>query len=197
MRTSEKFTQVIGAIHDLQQELEILKRDDKVNSGSYSFKFTGMPKIWVAIKPLLKKNGLTIIQSPTADNGTAIGEFLTTTIYHSSGEYITDTMRLILTREDPQGIGSAITYSKRYMLSAMLGIQTDDDNDATTQRFADGTMRKEWVTAYTIMSKKINPDHQPTYLEFNKFMEDTYGKHPTKILAKEHQSVLDTIKAFE
>jgi hypothetical protein len=194
MRTSETFTKVIGAIHELQQELEILKRDDKVNSGSYSFKFTGMPTIWVNVKPLLKKNGLTVIQSPSTTN---TGDVLITTIYHTSGEFIQDAMRLIVTRDDPQGIGSAITYAKRYQLSAMLGVVTDDDNDATTQRIADGEMKKEWVTAYNIVAKKQNPDHVVTNNDFINFMLEIYGKHPSKVLAKEHQNVLDTINAFK
>lgn len=197
MKTSDTFTKVIGALHEVQQELEILKRDDKVNSGSYSFKFTGMPTIWVAVKPLLRKNNLTVVQTPSATNGAAIGDFLTTTIYHSSGEFVQDTMRLIVTREDPQGVGSAITYAKRYMLSAMLGVVTDDDNDATTQRLADGDMKKQWVTAYGIVAKKAKPEETPTHGDFVKFMTEVYGKHPTKVLAKEHQNVLDTIKAFD
>lgn len=195
MKTSESTKAVFKAIHDLQQELEIVKRGDTANIGEkYSYKYASMPKIWVEVKPLLKKYNLTVIQSPTQSQ---IGDSLTTMIVHDSGEYIQDTMRLVLNREDAQGIGSAITYAKRYALSAMLGVVTDDDNDATTQRMADGEMKKEWVRAYKVIAKKQNPDAVVTNNDFIKFIEDTYGKHPTRILAKEHQQVLDIIKAFD
>lgn len=200
MKTSETFTKVVEALHGVQQDLEILGRADKVavktTKGDYTFKFTGMPTIWLAVKPLMKKYGLTSIQSPTASYEGQYGDYLHTTIYHESGEWISDAMRLIITRDDPQGVGSAITYAKRYMLSAMLGVVTDDDNDATTQRQADGEMKKEWVRAYTVMSKLVDPDHTPTNNDFMTFMTETYGKHPSKILAKEHQQVLDVINAF-
>jgi hypothetical protein len=188
---------VLKAVHNVQQALEVIGRTEKADAGKYSYKYASMATIWNELKPLLKKEGFTIIQSPSSGNGTQFGDFLTTTIYHESGEFLTTTSRLIITRDDPQGYGSAITYARRYALVSMLGIVTDDDNDATTQRLADGEMKKDWVRAFTVMSKKIAPDHQPTNAEFISFMTDTYGKHPSKVLAKEHQHVLDTINAFD
>ena len=201
MRTSEKTTEIFKALHGLQQDLEIIKRDDEVEvktaKGSYKYKFTGLPKIWLEVKPLLKKHGLTVIQTPTSSDGTSMGDFLQTTIVHTTGEFIQDTMRLVITRDDPQGFGSAITFARRYALSAMLGVITDDDNDATTQRLADGEMKKEWVQAYNVVALKNNTDHVPTANEFMSFMTEVYGKHPSKVLAKEHENVLGIIKAFD
>lgn len=197
MTSSESIVNVLAAIHNVQQALEVIGKDSKADVQKYTYKYASMSHIWNQVKPLLKKEGLTVIQTPTSGISGQFGDFLQTTIYHSSGEFISDTMRLVITRDDPQGFGSAITYARRYALTSMLGIVTDDDNDAATQRLADGEMKKEWVRAYTVMSKKIAPDHQPTNSEFIKFMEETYGKHPTRVLAKEHQQVLDTIKAFD
>lgn len=197
MKTSEEYKQVISAIHEVQQELEVVKRDDKADiktqKGDYSYKFAGMPTVWAALKPLLKKNKLTVIQSPSYDTG----DFLSTTIYHESGEWLQDSMRLIVTREDPQGMGSAITFARRYALLAMFGIITDDDTDAATQRLADGEMKKEWVRQYTVIAKKNDSEKVVTQGDFISFMSEVYGKHPSKVLAKEHQNVLDTIKAFD
>lgn len=187
---------VIKAIGTVQQELEILKRSSTADAGKYSYKYTGFPEMWVTLKPLLKKHGLTVVQSPTSTDGVQVGDFLTTEVYHDSGGVKAWTMRLIVTREDPQGIGSAITYAERYMIKTIFKVVTDDDNDATTQRLADGEMKKDWVRAFVVMSLKVDPDHKPTNNEFVQFMVDTYGKHPTKVLAKEHQQVLDTINAF-
>jgi hypothetical protein len=200
MKTSITFTKVVEALHGVQQDLEIIARDDKVKvkttKGEYSYKFTGYPTIWLAVKPLLKKYDLTVVQTPCSHYEGSMGDYLVTTIFHTSGEWIADAMRLVITRDDPQGFGSAVTFARRYALSSMLGVVTDDDNDATTQRQADGDMKKEWVRAYTVMSKLVDPDHSPTNNDFMTFMTETYGKHPSKILAKEHQQVLDVINAF-
>jgi|SRR6478672_3540843 len=202
MKTSTDTKNLVAAVHNVQQGLEIIERKSKADirsqkGTSYTYKYADMPTIWLAIKPLLKENGLTVIQTPSSNNEGQYGDFLTTTIYHDSGEWMTDSMRLIISREDSQGLGASITYFRRYMLSAMLGIVTDDDNDATTQRLADGSMIKDWVRAFTIVTKRIDPEAKPTYNDFMKFMTDTYGKHPTKVLARESQSVLDTIQAFD
>lgn len=196
MFTSDKCTEVIAAMHRVQQAMEVIERKDKADAGKYSYSYASLPSIWVALKPLLKQEGLTVIQTPTGNNGQTMGDYLTTTIYHTSGEWVQDSMRLILTRDDPQAVGAAITYARRYMLTAMFGIVTDDDNDATTSRLADGSMKRDWVRAYTIMAKKQNPEATPTNLDFIKFIQEVYGKHPSKIYAKEHQQVLDTINAF-
>lgn len=193
MKTSLEFTKVIGAIHELQQEVDVINRGETADTGKYTYSYASLAKIWVDIKPVLHKNGLTILQPPTFD----IADLLETWIFHDSGEWICAVMRLIITRDDPQGFGSAVTYARRYAALATLGLVTDDDNDATTQRKADGDMRKDWVRSYTVMAKKNMPDHAPTYGEFTNFMKEVYGKHPNDVLAKEHQQVLDTIKAFD
>lgn len=197
MDSNNSITKVIKAIHNVQQAMEIIGRDSKADVGKYSYSYASLAKIWVDLKPLLKANGLTVIQSPTSTNGQTMGDFLSTSIFHESGEFISTIARLVITRDDPQGFGSAITYARRYQLLSMLGLVTDDDNDATTQRLADGEMKREWVQAYTVVAKKADPDHTVTNQEFISFMTEVYGKHPTKVLAKEHQSVLDIIKAFE
>ena len=198
MKRSEEYKHVIKAISNVQQALEILKRDSKADVIKYSYTYTSMPTIWVALKGLLKKEGLTVIQSPVSSDGSSVGDFLSTTIFHEeSGEWIEYLMRLVITRDDPQGFGSAITYAERYMIKTIFKVVTDDDNDATTQRLADGEMKKDWVRAYVVVAKKANPDSSPTNSDFIKFMEEVYGKHPSKILAKEHQQVLDTINAFD
>lgn len=196
MTASDTTAAIIPAIHAVQQAVDPIEQTGKADTGKFSYRYATLPHIWTTIRDELAKNELTVVQSPTGGVGGMIGDFLTTTIYHSSGEWISDSMRLVITREDPQGMGAAITYARRYALSAMLGLVTDSDTDAVTQRLADGEMKRDWVRAFTVVSKKINPDSVPTNNDFVKFMEEVYGKHPSRILAREHQQVLDTINAF-
>jgi len=198
MVTSDPFTNVINAIHDVQQNVGSIGKANKAEVGKYSYKYADITTIWNAIKEQLDKNGLTVMQAPTSSDPQLPGDFLETKIYHKSGEWVTDKMRLVVTRDDPQGMGAAITYARRYMLTAMFGLIVDDeDNDAANHRLATGEMKKEWVRAFTVIHKKINPDANPTYKDFMKFMEDTYGTELNKVLAKDSQTVLDTIKAFD
>ena len=53
-----------------------------------------------------------------------------TMLIHKSGEWISGYLPIKPKVDDPQGMGSAITYARRYALSAMLGIVADDDDDA-------------------------------------------------------------------
>jgi hypothetical protein len=197
MNRSEEYKQVVKAISNVQQSLEILKKDSKADVVKYSYTYTGMPTIWKALKVLLNQEKLTVVQSPVASDGNSMGDFLSTTIFHESGEWVQYLMRLVITRDDPQGFGSAITYAERYMLKTIFKVVTsDDDNDAVTQTLANGEMKKDWVRAYNIVAKKADPDKTPTYNDFINFVKEVYGKHPSQILAKDHQQVLETINAF-
>lgn len=78
-------------------------------------------------------------RKPLTDNGLAIMQYcemiderltLITMLAHSSGQYITSEYPLYTAKMDSQSLGSAITYAKRYSLSAMLCIAADEDDDA-------------------------------------------------------------------
>lgn len=191
--------QLDKAIYNIQQEIAPVARSEKADiDGKYSYKYAGLPSIWEVLKVLLKKEGLLIKQPAVTFDGHSMGDYLKTTITHvESGESLTEYMRLIMRREDPQGMGAAMTYAKRYQLGNIFGIITEDDNDARDHRLATAEQKKEWVRAYTVVAKKHNESANPTYNDFAKFLLEVYGKGINEILAKDSQSVLDTIKAFE
>jgi len=74
-----------------------------------------------AVKQPLIDAGLVVIQLPES-NG------LTTILSHESGEYISSTMQMKPSKDDPQGHGSALTYMRRYMLASILGLNAEDDD---------------------------------------------------------------------
>ena len=77
-----------------------------------------------ACRDALSANGLAIVQ--TMDDGERLR--LTTTLMHSSGEWITSHYPVNPVKNDPQGIGSAITYARRYSLMAIVGLAAEDDD---------------------------------------------------------------------
>ena len=84
------------------------------------------------IDPVCQKCGLGIMMFPT-------GTGLITILFHrESGQYIQSYYELILDKQNPQGVGSALTYAKRQTLQAMFGLsagpeEDDDGNEASLE----------------------------------------------------------------
>ena len=108
-----------------QQECPIIHK----STSGYGYQYTSLPQILDVINPIMKKHELGFYQ---AVNGTT----LKTIIFHTtSGETIESDAEIpqnvkLAKMNDFQVLGSAITYMRRYQLSAMLGIVTDKDIDA-------------------------------------------------------------------
>jgi hypothetical protein len=108
-----------------QQEVPVIH---KATQG-YGYSYSDLPKIFSVINPLLKKHGLGFTQ---LIDGTDVK----TMLFHiESGENIFSVTAIpqnvqLKGMNDFQVLGSAITYIRRYSLSAILGIVTDKDTDA-------------------------------------------------------------------
>lgn len=92
----------------------------------FKSKYAPLDAIIDATRPILAKHGLAVMQQPLFMEGTAGVE---TTIIHEGGYSTTTTLLLPLKDQSPQGVGSAITYARRYALAAVLGIASEDDDD--------------------------------------------------------------------
>jgi len=92
----------------------------------FKSKYAPLDAIVESTRPVLAKHGLAIQQQPLFMEGTAGVE---TTILHKSGHSTTSTLLLPLKDQSPQGVGSAITYARRYALAAVLGLATEEDDD--------------------------------------------------------------------
>ena len=84
----------------------------------------------------MAKNGLSVIQGNSIGaNNTVIVE---TILAHESGQWIQSELCMPLAKNDPQGVGSAITYGRRYGLAAIVGIVADDDDDGNAASAKNG-----------------------------------------------------------
>lgn len=189
------------AVFLVQQEIDIIAKKEVAkiegNKSNFTYKYAGMPAIWEELKPLLKKHELLVRQPTTSSDGKMSGQYLRTVITHiPSSEYDSFFSQLVIRRDDPQSMGAATTFAKRYQLGNYFGLITEDDDDAAKSRLATADQKKDWVRAFTVMRKKKDPEASPTYNEFSKFVMEVYGKGISDILAKDSQSVLDTINAF-
>lgn len=98
----------------------------------YKFWYTTLDELVENVRPALTQNGLWFTQEICGEHGKPQ---LKTTLWHESGQHIVSVMPVIVASPDAQAFGSAVSYAKRYALSALLGQPSDDDDDANA---ADG-----------------------------------------------------------
>lgn len=96
----------------------------------YKSTYADLAEIINTVKPVFASHGLAVVQIPGLRDGHATVE---TMLVHDSGEWIKGESGSPLQKNDPQGVGSAITYLRRYSLAALAGIaQEDDDGNAAS-----------------------------------------------------------------
>ena len=91
----------------------------------FKSKYADLSSVWESARELLAANGLGIVQTTRLLESCTV---LHTKMVHTSGQYITSDYPLNPIKNDPQGLGSALTYARRYSLQSMLGITPEDDD---------------------------------------------------------------------
>lgn len=124
MEKSESIKELATALCKFQGAVETIKKE--ATNPFFKSKYADLSSILDVIRKPLSENGLSFVQFPVAKNG------LETMLMHTSGEWITATYEMTPTKNDPQGLGSAITYQRRYALGAILGLNIDKDDDGNT-----------------------------------------------------------------
>lgn len=127
---SENINELAKALLSFQGDLKPVA----TNQGNTFFNhpYADLNSIWEAVRLPLHENGLSVVQTV---QGQGHDWFLVTTLCHTSGQWLEGSIPLILTKSDMQGLGSAITYARRYGIAAILGIsQYDDDADRAVGR---------------------------------------------------------------
>jgi len=107
---------------------------NKVNP-HFKSKYADLAGIRDTVTPVLSKHGLSIIQFTEVTN---VGFCLVTMMLHESGQSISGRYPLPELLEKPQAMGSAVTYARRYALSAMCGISAEEDDDGEAAQGANG-----------------------------------------------------------
>ena len=126
MKTSDKIDLISAAILAAQREVENAAKDAK--NPHFKNSYASLGSVIEATKGPLNKAGIVVLQT-LGDGGDRV--CLTTRLLHTSGQWIEDTASTPIPKFDPQGVGSACTYLRRYSLAAALCItQEDDDGEA-------------------------------------------------------------------
>lgn len=129
MNTSQQITNLAQAMLKVQEQLHpVVKNAQNTFVGNT---YATLNSVVEASKHSLLEHGIWVTQLPTpapVELGTGHIALETMLMHAESGEWISSTTVIPLPKNDPQGMGSAITYARRYSLCAMLGIITEDDD---------------------------------------------------------------------
>ena len=106
-------------LYDLQQEIGVISKD--TSNPFYKSKYFDVNSLIKQLQPLLKKNRLLLLQ-PIENN------CVTSKIICIDSNLGTHSSIPLPDINDPQKLGSAITYYRRYTLASLLGLQADDDD---------------------------------------------------------------------
>ncbi len=174
MKKSESIKELASALKDFQAEVKNPK--NVANNPFFNSKYAPLDEVINTVKEPLSKYGLSYIQMPNSEDGNLVA--ITTMLLHESGEWIeSEPLKLKSDKPTAQGSGSSITYARRYQLSAMLGIASEDEDDgtATAHTISEAKEPKKITTeqAEEIRSlskeKKISEEYICKFRKVNRF----------------------------
>jgi hypothetical protein len=129
---SAELKDLAAALSKAQGDIKGAKKDTL--NPHFGKKYADLGSVWDVVREPLSKNGLSISQFPYS---TESGVGITSILLHTSGQWMKTSLLLYPQRTDPQGMGSAISYARRYSLASIMGVyQEDDDAESATDREA-------------------------------------------------------------
>ena len=157
---SVELNELATALAKAQGEMEGAKKENA--NPFFKSRYADLASVWEACREPLSKNGLSVVQTTSATNDeTGVTVHVSTMLMHSSGQWVRDTISVKPKENTPQGVGSTITYLRRYALSAIAGVAPeDDDGNAASARggsAADAKARFQQPQAPPVAGKIVTP----------------------------------------
>lgn len=181
---SDEINELAAALVNAQGEFRAIPKTD--TNPFFKSKYAGLASVVETASPVLEKNGLAVSQFISYEAGG--GDTLTTWLIHKSGQYLCDTMKLKLGKEDAQGQGSAVTYARRYAYMAVLGLVADEDDDGNkaTAAAPKTTTRPSYTKPIAVPVREMvaEADKQREVEAINKAGEVLYGPTPEEQVAE-------------
>lgn len=144
MYQSENLGELAKALAAAQGEMNAASKD--ATNPHFKTRYADLASIMDACRGPLAKHGLSVTQLPGRDEAGQVT--LTTTLMHSSGQYIGSTIGVRPAQENPQVVGSILTYLRRYTLASVVGVVSDDDDgEAASQPVRTASMAPRPQTA--------------------------------------------------
>ena len=158
---SEHINELAAALAKAQRTLKAAIKDS--TNPHFRSRYADLASIWSAWQEAGPAHGLAITQTTAVRDGAII---LITQMSHSSGQWMRGEYPLNPIKNDPQGLGSAMTYARRYSLAAMAGVCPDDDD-------GENAMGRN---AVTIQKDAAAPAEDPSSLRMVAWINESVGK---------------------
>lgn len=127
MDKSDQIGKLAKALANVQKQLKPALKDAK--NPFYKSNYSTLNSVWDSCRDLLADNGLSVVQTNIPSES---GVIIETILLHESDQWISGALYLPLAKHDPQGVGSAVTYGRRYALASMVGVVADEDDDGNS-----------------------------------------------------------------
>lgn len=182
--------EIAKALVEAQKKIESAHKD-KTNP-HFKNRYATLEAVWDACHRALSENGIAVTQTlHYSQMGAAI---LRTSLLHTSGQSIISECPLLNPKGDMQGLGSAITYARRYSLAAIVGVtQDDDDGEGSSAR--GGTSKTiteaQGKRLYMIATSELKQT-KDWYLGF---IKDSGYENPSDILMSDYEAVEKKMRA--
>lgn len=129
MMRSEQINEISKAMSLAQGSIRGAKKESQ--NPFFKSHYADLQSVWDAIREPLSKNGLSVFQVTYLSGDLII---LNTLLSHSSGQWVSGDYPIRPVKNDPQSLGSAITYARRYALMGIIGVcPVDDDGNAANK----------------------------------------------------------------
>ncbi len=123
MRMTEEIGALMTALAKAQGAMEDAEKD--AANPHLKSRYANLAAVRRAVRKPLSDHGIAYVQLPRTGEGFVEVE----TLLAFESQYISDVLRMPVLQNTPQGVGSAITYAKRYALMGMLGLAASDEDD--------------------------------------------------------------------
>jgi len=120
-----KHDSIAAALAAAQAEMSHATIDK--NNPHFNSRFASLASVIDATRPILSKHGIAVLQAPSWNAEANRVEVTTELLW--GGDSLRCTLSARPRKDDPQAMGSAITYLRRYSLAAMCCLAADDDDD--------------------------------------------------------------------
>ena len=163
MNKSESITELSKAMAGFQKEVKQPFKDK--SNPFFKSKYVPLESVVEAINDIAPKHGLSFTQWALNNENGTVG--IATLLMHTSGEFIEyDPVFIPAEKQTPQGYGALITYLKRYTLSAIFGITSDEDDDGNNSSKNELASDKQLDMISTLM-RNVSDDKQEQLKYFN------------------------------
>lgn len=197
MERSDSIKELATALAKAQGEIDKAKKD--VDNTFFKSKYADLASVVDAIKEPLSRNGLSYTQiSHDCDNAAGIE----TIIFHSSGEWLsTGKLTVPVSKHDAQGFGSAMTYARRYSLSAAFGVAAEeDDGNAAAKAAPKGAAKVTPISAKSVAQSDFDnlpPDRQKAIVDLGTEIADAFAPASPEVAYDVYRHIMEALPLIE